>query len=307
MKTFEQEVSCIREQDKMNAMDLAFPGAVCKKGECEKRAASAFQIATMCNIDPRLFVRDMVANRFALEYGCKKQNKETSLSDKPYTHYGAKIPGCRFGYTYGSHPDATDDQLERGNINGSNNSSSTPSYNTRDKYNSKLIPGEKSSYQVKAEKVNADAVKWARKKIGSKSYAKERSNRELPSGTNKCNQFVIHAFNLPQSTLGINDKGPIVNGEKSSYGFGMKRYPSAAEIYSGCLGIDGFESVTTPQPGDIASNGHHVGIVSGNETTISASASGEVVENDWGFRKDGEEGAKSKTRFFRYTGKRLEN
>lgn len=39
-------------------------------------------------------------------------------------------------------------------------------------------------------------------------------------------------------------------------------------------------------PGDIISNGSHVGIVSGVRKVISASAiEGKVVENDWGWRK----------------------
>lgn len=78
------------------------------------------------------------------------------------------------------------------------------------------------------------------------------------------------------------------------------RHYSAAEIYSGRL--LNFKLVKIPQPGDIAADGQHVGIVSGKWKTISASIiTGKVVENDWGFR------GKDKTptpnmRFFRYTG-----
>lgn len=49
--------------------------------------------------------------------------------------------------------------------------------------------------------------------------------------------------------------------------------------------MPGFEIVKDPRPGDIASDGKHVAVVSRNGTTISASSdTGTVVENDWGFR-----------------------
>ena len=46
-------------------------------------------------------------------HACKKV---LQLADYPnsknYPNQGKPIPGCRFGYTYGSHPPKTDDQLE---------------------------------------------------------------------------------------------------------------------------------------------------------------------------------------------------
>ena len=57
-----------------------------------------------------------------------------------------------------------------------------------------------------------------------------------------------------------------------------------------------------PQPGDIAADGQHVGIVSGKGKTISASIiTGTVVENDWGFRGKNKTPAPNMC-FFRYTG-----
>lgn len=56
-----------------------------------------------------------------------------------------------------------------------------------------------------------------------------------------------------------------------------------------------------PRPGDVASDGDHMGIVSGTNTTISATPGQGVVENDWGFRSCGA-GNKSKTRFYTHEG-----
>lgn len=61
----------------------------------------------------------------------------------------------------------------------------------------------------------------------------------------------------------------------------------------------GFIKTQTPKPGDIATDGKHMGIVSGSNATISATDGQGVVENDWGFRMRGS-GLKSKTRFYKY-------
>ena len=46
--------------------------------------------------------------------------------------------------------------------------------------------------------------------------------------------------------------------------------------------------------------GTHVGIVSSDKTTISATPEDGVVENDWGFRETGSSGNKNRTRFYTY-------
>jgi len=67
--------------------------------------------------------------------------------------------------------------------------------------------------------------------------------------------------------------------------------PSASDWHKGK--VTGFERVTgTPLPGDVATNGTHVGIVSGKVKTLSVTSIernpdyGRVVENDWGFRPE---------------------
>lgn len=49
-------------------------------------------------------------------------------------------------------------------------------------------------------------------------------------------------------------------------------------------GIDGLNKCS---PGDIITNGSHIGIISGPQKTISASSiENKIVENDWGWRNE---------------------
>ena len=153
------------------------------------------------------------------------------------------------------------------------------------------------------------ALNWAKAQIGSLMYGRFGWNRELPWGTVKCNQFVVHAYNYPNGGyppdgISPNDKGPIVKGAPSrsllAIGLGRYRYPSAKEIYDGRL--PNFVLVRNPKPGDIAADSQHVGIVSGKRKTISASSEeNKVVENNWGFR---EGKAEKYMRFYRYMGEK---
>ena len=149
-----------------------------------------------------------------------------------------------------------------------------------------------------AKIVTQKALKWARSKVGHHGYGRWAWNGIFfPSGTAKCNLFVEHAFNKgnPQ------DKPFPFTPSRTllASGIGRMRNFSAAEIYNG--GLQNFRRVKFPEPGDIAANKVHVGIVSGKGKTISASIiTGKVVENDWGFRKD--KSPAPNMRFFRYTG-----
>ena len=71
--------------------------------------------------------------------------------------------------------------------------------------------------------------------------------------------------------------------------------PSASDWANASKEIPGYQVVTVPQPGDVASNGAHVGIVTGAGKTVSVTSRedrpeeyGHVVENNWGFRKENE-------------------
>ena len=148
------------------------------------------------------------------------------------------------------------------------------------------------------ENVSHKALLWAKSKIGNHSYGRWAWKGVFYTGTAKCNLFVEHAYNQ-----GNPEEKPFPFTPSSSLlktGLGRMRHYSAAEIYRGRL--LNFKLVKKPQPGDIAADGQHVGIVSGKGKTISASIiTGTVVENDWGFR--GENNTPSPNmRFFRYTG-----
>ena len=68
--------------------------------------------------------------------------------------------------------------------------------------------------------------------------------------------------------------------------------------YFKCIG-KGTEALKKAKPGDIITNGSHIGMISGQKKTISASSKvHEVVENDWGWRKD----ERDEVKIFRYTG-----
>jgi cell wall-associated NlpC family hydrolase len=60
--------------------------------------------------------------------------------------------------------------------------------------------------------------------------------------------------------------------------------PIAAQWANANYNISGWVVVSSPMPGDVASFSGHVGIVSGNGLTISATLHNGVVRNDWGFR-----------------------
>ena len=137
--------------------------------------------------------------------------------------------------------------------------------------------------------VRKNALSWARSQIGSTEYAKAARLGKWEEKRWKCNAFVIRAFNY--------NVIPEVIGQKSNpLTLWTTKVPyRARDFYNGK--VPGFVQVKHPQPGDVCSDGHHVGIVSRPGKTISASEKS-VVENEWGFRKN----AKRESRFFRYVG-----
>lgn len=79
--------------------------------------------------------------------------------------------------------------------------------------------------------------------------------------------------------------------------WGRTMPPLARQWADPSFTIAGWEVVSTPLPGDVASNGGHMGIVSGPNIVISASSTDGVVNNNWGFRT--ESGAPDKNMVFR--------
>ena len=103
----------IKRNDEMRMLDRNFPGKSCGNAECERLCASACAIAKKMNVSPNELVDYAIQKEIVPRHACKKV---LQLADYPnsknYPNQGKPIPGCRFGYTYGSHPPKTDDQLE---------------------------------------------------------------------------------------------------------------------------------------------------------------------------------------------------
>lgn len=143
-------------------------------------------------------------------------------------------------------------------------------------------------------------ARWSESKVGRNGYglfstapdARGRLQGQLPDVFRgrlgpKCNQFVFDALQAGGAPAGRMDGG---------------RIPVAKDWGKPSSKIPGYSPIVDqPRPGDVVSNGKHVGIFSplpgGRPGTVSAatldSASGRplgrVVHNDWGFR--GDEGA----------------
>ena len=98
----------IRRRDEMHLLDRYFPGKSCGNTRCEDICRSACAIAVKMNVPPEEIVDQAIQAGIIPICGCEKI---LDLGD--YPNEGKPIPGCRFGYTYGSHPPKTDDQLAR--------------------------------------------------------------------------------------------------------------------------------------------------------------------------------------------------
>jgi len=148
--------------------------------------------------------------------------------------------------------------------------------------------GRGTSIKNVAAIVRRNALVWARSQIGTSRYAISATLGDWSSNSYKCNAFVIQAFNHNLIT-------PVIGVKRNPWTLGMTEVQyRAIDFYEGR--VPGFIRVAVPVPGDIVSNGRHVGIVSGKNTTISASSkTNTVVENGWGF------GSK-KYRYYRYVG-----
>ena len=133
--------------------------------------------------------------------------------------------------------------------------------------------------------VREDVFNRAKGYIGSHDWDKS-AGFGIWKNAYKCNKFVADMYN----------SGRIINLIPTGI-FGTKP-PTAKNWYVGSV-PNGFMETKNPKPGDIATNGEHMGIVSGNNTTISATCDQGVVENDWGFRIKGA-GRKDKTKFYTY-------
>lgn len=128
-------------------------------------------------------------------------------------------------------------------------------------------------------------VRAAKAKVGSKAWAYATAKDDFDANTNKCNQFVYDI--MVEANV-----SPLPEVSKRIF---WSRPPLAREWATASVEIKGWTVVSDPQPGDVVAEAHnyadatgHVGIVVDKKKTASASAlvGGEIVINDWGFRKD---------------------
>jgi len=121
-------------------------------------------------------------------------------------------------------------------------------------------------------------VQEARKHIGSTAWAYKADRPPYPAKTNKCNLFVYETLN--------DSSKPVPMRERWSWSRmrNVDHPPLAGQWADPSVEIPGWEVVTDPRPGDVAAIARdysdasgHVGIVSGPNSTISATGE-KVIE-----------------------------
>ena len=143
----------------------------------------------------------------------------------------------------------------------------------------------------------------AKAKVGETAWAYEverqaKNNPKVYVTGNewKCNLFVYEMILDSGYDIGT----PNTAGLKHLFLFFQgknKRPPCCKDWYN--VKVPGFKLIGEgeEEPGDIVTDGKHIGIIAGNEQTISATYD-EIVENDWGYRKN----QKKTLKYFRYSG-----
>ena len=160
--------------------------------------------------------------------------------------------------------------------------------------------------------MNKKILEQAKSFIGSRdwSYFRSKTNfdgkAKLVNLEYKCNQFVHDVLH----ESGINLDLPNKRGWKGAIGFAPKARPYICRQWYNeqvpnfiCIG-KGVDALNKSLPGDIITNGKHMGIISGKGKTISANSSlnpfnenkNIVIENDFGWREE----EKNVVKIFRY-------
>ncbi|QDV35077.1 hypothetical protein [Tautonia plasticadhaerens] len=127
----------------------------------------------------------------------------------------------------------------------------------------------------------AKIVEVAKRHVGSALWAYSVEKGDFGKNTNKCNLFVY-------DVMVEADARPLPVVSRRIF---WTRPPLAREWADPAVEIEGWDVVSSPEPGDVISEAHeyadatgHVGIVVGPGETVSA-ASNAVLRNDWGFRQ----------------------
>lgn len=149
---------------------------------------------------------------------------------------------------------------------------------------SNLPPSETTAGCEGCETARAALVQAAKDRVGLDTWAYDADRPPYGPGTSKCNLFVYETANAAGATV------PMMTRWSWRH-FGHVEYPPLAGQWADPnVEIPGWVIVSDPRPGDIAAEAidyadatGHVGIVTGEGTTVSAT-SDTVIENDWGFR-----------------------
>ena len=126
----------------------------------------------------------------------------------------------------------------------------------------------------------------AKEYIGSKNWSKWRKRTSFDGlttfkiGETKCNLFIYEVLKQCGIDLGLpNDYGKEVIVKRP---YVCKQWYNEEVPYFKCIG-KGIEALKKAKPGDIITNGSHIGIISGQKNTIRQSSKAfvnKVVEND---------------------------
>jgi hypothetical protein len=130
---------------------------------------------------------------------------------------------------------------------------------------------------------NSDFVQSAREELGSRAWDRPAvSPRWGAEDEPKCNLYVYDK--RQDAGMGI----PLINGWRSYINSEWATSPPAAADWANtALDINATRALppgSAPQPGDIVSDGKHMGIVILPGLTASATGHDGVVINSWGFR-----------------------
>jgi hypothetical protein len=157
----------------------------------------------------------------------------------------------------------------RGYIAQNPNSSAAPAYNSARAVTQQQI-------------VRGTIVAFANIRVGWTIYNIGESLDNFLPNNPKCNKFVYDVTTLAGASPGLPNQPSNWDWIQGARG---GRPPLASQWADPNYVIPGWTVVASPEPGDVASSGKHVGIVYINGLTISATLRGGVVKNEFGFRE----------------------
>ena len=174
------------------------------------------------------------------------------------------------------------------------NANIIPNNDKKNEDKNKVIPLDENEEPI--PEINKKIIEKAKIFIGSYSWSplaikkSEDGKSTFYPKEFKCNLFVYDVLYLSGISLDL----PNESGKLGQF-FGQSQRPyRCKEWYNEevpnfkCIG-KGIEALNKSLPGDIITDGKHMGFISGYRKTISASSKVEdlkVVENDWGWRED---------------------